>query len=200
MEACPSLKVLLSCYLCFMICLYYLLLSLLPWQWFSFTLMLHHKIYELFYLWCQTNLKLQGKLCNKCPSGNSSETAVLVTFLCDLWLYIERQSPRRPCDILVANVGPEIAKTAKYANLTKMCQNCQKMCKAQKVSKLPKTALSGLSQEFWKECVLECSVSARVFTQGPDRPRSLVQPSPADSSQVRAQEPCPAAQRPRESA
>ena len=59
----------------------YLLLSLLPWQWFSFTLTLYHKIHELFYLWCQTNLKLQEKLCNKCPSGNSSETAVVVTFL-----------------------------------------------------------------------------------------------------------------------
>ena len=65
----------------FLIYYYYLLLSLPPWQWFSFTLMLYHKIYELFYLWCQTNLKLQGKLCNKCPSGNSSETAVIVTFL-----------------------------------------------------------------------------------------------------------------------
>ena len=38
---------------------YHLLLSLLPWQWFSITLKLYHKIYELFYLWCQTNLKLQ---------------------------------------------------------------------------------------------------------------------------------------------
>ena len=75
-EACPSLKVL------FLTCYHYLLLSLLPWQWFSFTLTLYHKIYELFYLWCQTNLKLQGKLCNKCPSGNSSETAVIVTFSC----------------------------------------------------------------------------------------------------------------------
>ena len=63
-----------------------------------------------------------------------------------------------------------------------MCQKCQKMCKAQKVSKLPKTALSGLSQEFWKKWVSECSVSARVFIQGPDRRRSLVQPSPAFSS------------------
>ena len=80
---------------------------------------------------------------------------------------------------MVANVGPEIAKTAKCANLTKMCQNCQKMCKAQKVTKSPKTALPGLSQEFWQECVSECSVSARVSTQGPDRPSSLVQPSPS---------------------
>ena len=77
-EACPSLKVLL---LLFSWYYYYLLMSLLPRQWFSFTLILYHKIYELFYLWCQTNLKLQGKLCNKCPSGNSSETAVIVTFL-----------------------------------------------------------------------------------------------------------------------
>ena len=38
---------------------YHLLLSLLPWQWFSITFTLYHKIYELFYLWCQTNLKLQ---------------------------------------------------------------------------------------------------------------------------------------------
>ena len=45
------------------------------------TLMLYHKIHELFYLWCQTNLKLQEKLCNKCPSSKSSETAVIVTFL-----------------------------------------------------------------------------------------------------------------------
>ena len=28
---------------------------------------------------------------------------------------IKQQSPRRPCDILVANVGPEIDKTAKCA-------------------------------------------------------------------------------------
>ena len=50
-------------------------------NWFSFTLTLYHKIHELFYLWCQTNLKLQEKLCNKCPSGKSPETAVIVTFL-----------------------------------------------------------------------------------------------------------------------
>ena len=48
------------CFACFIKCCFLdLLLSLLPWQWFSITLMLYHKIYELFYLWCQTNLKLQ---------------------------------------------------------------------------------------------------------------------------------------------
>ena len=78
MEACPSQKVLFPMFIWYY---YYLLLSSLPWQWLSITLTLYHKIYELFYLWCQTNLKLQEKLCNKCPSGNSSETAVIVTFL-----------------------------------------------------------------------------------------------------------------------
>ena len=37
---------------------------------------------------------------------------------------IKQQSPRRPCDILVANVGPEIAKTAKNCQ---MCQKCAKL-------------------------------------------------------------------------
>ena len=75
MEACPLWKC------CSVSYYYHLLLLLLLWQWFSFTLTLYHKIHELFYLWCQTNLKLQEKLCNKCPSGNSSKTAVIVTFL-----------------------------------------------------------------------------------------------------------------------
>ena len=43
-----------------------------------------------------------------------------------------------------------------------------------------------------KECVQACP--------GPGALSSIPQPSPAESSQVRAQEPCPAAQRPRESA
>ena len=73
--------------------------------------------------------------------------------------------------------GARDCQNCKMCQFDKMCQNCQKMCKAQKVSKSPKTAFSGLSQEFWMECVSECSVSARVTIQGPDRPRSLVQPS-----------------------
>ena len=50
---------------------------------------------------------------------------------------------------------------------------------------------------------MECSMSARRCIQacpGPGALSSLSQPFPAESSQVRAQEPCPAAQRPRESA
>ena len=64
-----------------------LLLSLLPWQWFSFTLTLYHKIHELFYLWCQTNWIYRKKLCNKCPGGISLETAVIVILLRSLALH-----------------------------------------------------------------------------------------------------------------
>ena len=110
---------------------------------------------------------------------------------------IKQQSPRRPCDILVANVGPEVAKT------TKCAKKCAKL-------KMTKTALSGVSQQSYCHgvcqsvlCVPECwSGLARMSTtcSGPEALSSLPQPSPADSSQVRAQEPCPADQRPRESA
>ena len=48
---------------------------------------------------------------------------------------IEQQSPRRPCDILVINVGPEVAKTAKTVKTAKfdiLPKNCQNRCKANK--------------------------------------------------------------------
>ena len=106
---------------------------------------------------------------------------------------IKQQSPRRPCDILVANVGPEIAKTAKTAKTAKCAKKCAKL-------KMFKTALSGVSQQ---RSVSVCCASQFRPVQA-QRPcpalSSLPQPSPADSSQARAQEPCPAAQRPRESA
>ena len=50
---------------------------------------------------------------------------------------IKQQSPRRPCDILVANVGLEIAKTAKTAKCAKKCAKL----------KMFKTALSRVSQQ-----------------------------------------------------
>ena len=99
-------------------------------------------------------------------------------------------------------MGPEIAKTAKLLKLQNV-PKLSKMCKAQKVQKSPKTALSGLANKVPERSVSECSVCARVSIQaqtGPGALSSLPQPSPADSSQVRAQEPCPAAQRFRESA
>ena len=113
---------------------------------------------------------------------------------------IEQQSPRRPCDILAPNMGPEVAETAKTAKTAKCVKKCAKL-------KMTKTALSGVSQQSsCQRGVAECSVCARVFCQpiqacsGPEALSSLNHTSPADSSQVRAQEPCPAAQRPRESA
>ena len=106
---------------------------------------------------------------------------------------IEQQSPRRPCDILVANVRPEVAKTAKTAKTAKCAKNVQS-------PKCSKTALSGVSQQ---RSVSVCCASQFKPVQA-QRPcptlSSLPQPSPADFSQTRAQEPCPAAQRPRESA
>ena len=65
----------------YMFSYYHLLLSLLPWQWFSFTLTLNHKIHELFYLWCQTNLKLQENCAINARAANHLKTAVIVTFL-----------------------------------------------------------------------------------------------------------------------
>ena len=92
--------------------------------------------------------------------------------------------------ILVANVGPEVAKTAKTVKCVKKCAKL----------KMIKTALSGVSQQ---RTVSECCASQFRPVQA-QRPcpalSSLPQPSPADSSQARAQESCPASQRPRESA
>ena len=99
-------------------------------------------------------------------------------FQCNLWFHIKQQSPRRPCDILVANVGPEILKTAKLPKL----QNVPKLPKNVQSSKSPKitkTALSGLANKVpAKECVGMFSECQSVYS-GPDRPRSLVQSSPA---------------------
>ena len=85
---------------------------------------------------------------------------------------IKQQSPRRPCDILVANVGPEVAKTAKTAKTTKCVKKCAKL-------KMIKTALSDVSQQSsWKGvcqsvlCVSECFAN--------------------QSRPVQAQRPCPA--------
>ena len=97
---------------------------------------------------------------------------------------IKQQSPRRPCDILVTNVGPEIAKTAKTAKCVKKCAKL----------KMFRTALTGVSQQ---RSVSECCASQFRPVQ-PQRPcpalSSLPQPSPADSSQASTKEPCPEAQ------
>ena len=79
---------------------------------------------------------------------------------------IEQQSPRRPCDILEANLGPEIAKTAKTAKTAKCAK---KMCKAQNVQK---QHFQGLANKGVCQCVVPAS-------SGLFRPRGLAQPCPA---------------------
>ena len=88
---------------------------------------------------------------------------------------IKQQSPRRPCDILVANVGPEVAKTAKSAKCVRNVQS----------SKWPKQHFQGLANKVHvKECARVFCVCQSVLPASPGlfRPRGLVQPSPAFSS------------------
>ena len=110
---------------------------------------------------------------------------------------IKQQSPRRPCDILVANVGPEVAKTAKTTKTAK-CDILPKTVKIGAKLKMTKTALSGVSQQSSCQgvcqsvlCVPECFAhqSRPVQAQRPcqafpsllqliparSRPRSLAQ-------------------------
>ena len=142
MEACPSLKVLFHVITGHVSYYYYLLLSLLPWQWFSFTLTLYHKIHELFYLWCQTNLKLQEKLCNKCPSSKSSENCSYSDFSCAIsgftsndrapgglvtfwWLMWGQRLPKLQ-NVPNVPIWLKCAKTAKKCAKLKKSQNHQK--------------------------------------------------------------------------
>ena len=92
-------------------------------------------------------------------------------------------------------MGPEMPKLLKLS----YCKMCQKMCKA---ANDQNSTFRGLPTKFLSGSVPKCSVSARGSVQaclGPGALSSLPQPSPADSSQARAQEPCPASQRFRES-
>ena len=90
-------------------------------------------------------------------------------------LSIKQQSPRRPCDILVANVGPEIAKTAKTAKTARCAKKCAKL-------KMFKTALSGVSQQ--RSVPVCCASQFRPVQAKRPCPSlsSLPQPSPAFSS------------------
>ena len=113
-----------------------------------------------------------GNLCNKCPSGYSNKTAVKVILSMQSLVSIKQQSPRMPSDILVANVDPEVTKTAKTAKCVKNVQS----------SKCSKQHFQGLAN---KVPVMEC---VRVLYQpvqacsGPEALSSLPQPSPAFSS------------------
>ena len=77
---------------------------------------------------------------------------------------------------------------------------CQNMCKAANDQNDQKQHFQGLANKVpVKECARVFCVCQSV-SPGPGALSSLPQPSPADSNQVRAQEPCPAVQRFRESA
>ena len=116
-----------------------------------------------------------GNLCNKCPSGYSNKTAVKVILSMQSLISIKQQSPRRPCDILVANVGPEVAKTAKTAKTAKCVKNVQS-------SKCSKQHFQGLANQVpVKECARVFCVCQSVVPASPGlfRSRGLAQPCPA---------------------
>ena len=101
---------------------------------------------------------------------------------------IEQQSPSRPCDILAPNKGPEIVKTAKTVILLincKMWHFTQKPSKCVQSQKWQKQHFQGLANKVpARECAKVFCVCQSVSpaVPGPDRRRSLVQPSPAFSS------------------
>ena len=94
----------ITVYLLFSVYSLLLLLSLLPWQCSFITFTLYHKIHELFYLCCQTKLELQEKLCNKCPSGNSFETAVIVILLAISGFTSNDRAPGGPVTLSLGEV------------------------------------------------------------------------------------------------
>ena len=88
---------------------------------------------------------------------------------------IKQQSPRRPCDILVANVGPEVAKTAKTAKTAKCVKKCAKL-------KMFKTALSGVSQQSSCQGVCQSVLCVSECCTSQSRPDQAQRPCPALSS------------------
>ena len=121
---------------------------------------------------------MAGNLCNKCPSGCSNKTAVKVILSMRSLVSIEQQSPRRPCDIWVANVGPEVVKTAKTAKTAKTVK-CAKNVQSSKCSK---QHFQGLANKVpVKECARVFCVCQSVVpaSSGLFRPRGLARPCPA---------------------
>ena len=113
-----------------------------------------------------------GNLCNKCPSSYSNKTAVKVILSMRSLVSIKQQSPRRPCDILVANVGPEVAKTAKTVKCVKKCAKL----------KMFKTALSGVSQQSFCQGVCQSVLCVSECCTSQSRPVQAQRPYPALSS------------------
>ena len=91
---------------------------------------------------------------------------------------IKQQSPRRPCNILVATVGPEVAKTTKTAKTAKTAK-CVKKCAKLKMTK---TALSGVSQQSSCQGVCQSVLCVPECFASQSRPVQAQRPSPAFSS------------------
>ena len=158
---------------------YYLLLSLLPWQWFSFTITLYHKILELFYLWYQSDLKLQENCAINAQAANHLKTAVIVTFLARSLALHRTAEPQEALWHFGGQCGAtdcQNCKMYKCANLTKMCQNCQKNVQSSKSPKITKNSTFRVKPGILK------GVCVRVFSEC-----QSVHPRPRQ-----AQEPCPA--------
>ena len=114
-----------------------------------------------------------GNLCNKCPSSYSNKTAVKVILSMQSLVSIKQQSPRRPWDILVANVGQRLPKLPKLPKLPTVSENVQS-------SKCSKQHFQGLANKVLERSVSKCSVCARGLCHpvqacsGPETLPSLV--------------------------
>ena len=143
---------------------------------------------------------ITGNLCNKGPKWLVEQNNSYSDYFNAISGFTSNsRAPGGPVTFWHPIWDQRLPKLLKLQNVT-FCPKCVKTVKKCAKLKMTKTALLGLAN---KVPVRECD---RVFCEcqsvspGPGALPSLPQPSPADSSQVRAQESCPAAQRFRESA
>ena len=163
MEACPLWK---CCFPHVFIKCHYLITTILT---------LYHKIHELFYLWCQTKLDLQEKLCNKCPGGNSFETAVIVILLTISGFTWNNRAPGGPVTFWWPMWGQRLPKLQNVPIWIK-CAKTAKKVQSSKSPKITKNSTFRVKPGIWK------GVCVRVFCEC-----QSVNPRPRQ-----AQEPCPA--------
>ena len=137
---------------------------------------------------------ITGKLCNKClnrqviQNCSSSDSFNAIS-----GFTLKSRAPGDPVTFWHPLWGQRLLKLQKLSKLQNvpLCPKCAKTVKkcAKLNQKSPKTALSGLANKVSKRSVSECSVNARVSIQtqtGSGALSNLPQPSPTDSSQVRA--------------
>ena len=83
------------------------------------TIRLYHKIHELFYLWCQSDLKLQENCAINAQVANHLKTAVIVTFLAWSLALHRTAEPQEALWHFGGQCG------ARDCQNCKMCQMCQ---------------------------------------------------------------------------